>query len=367
MPAKDQTSSLLARQHVQFEDPFARFSQYANQQGQQIRADERYADEKLRRELERAQDVAFRERDAALREAAGQREADKFAREQLGDTRLQGMQSDISAGLQHGLLTQAQQKNIENKLGQFSEADIASGKAADIMAKQFSNILQAPTTAQQKLDLIRSYQTTGDGYDASKLLAYQQQLARPYEDQLSKEADQAFRLKLSDREQAAANARLNRQLSAEREKPTTLYKVDPSGNIVYTQARNNAELQALTSKGGWNLGGNIDRAPITKTTTPPPLFGASKEATNLNLDLFGSEDTAQARLVGQRLQNAYKLKPEEVGNILTQSVGRTYKSGGLDTYIDPDKLATALMNAGAAQTETGAKNIAKTLLASPNK
>lgn len=374
MPAKDQTASLLARQHVQFEDPFAKLTQYANQQGQQIRADEKYANDIL----QRAQDNAFREaeakrageqfnKDYALREATAGREADKYGREKLGDTRLQGMQSDISAGLQHGLLTQTQQKNIEDKVNSFSKEDIASGRVADIMTKQFQNVLKAPTTTQQKLDLVRGYQTTGDGYDASKLLAYQQQLARPYEDQLAKEGDQAFRLKLSDREQAAASARLSRQLAAEKDKPTTLYKVDASGNIVYTQARNNGELEALTTKGGWNLGGNIDRAPTSKVTTPPPLFGSSKEATALNLDLIGSGDTAQARLLGQRLQNAYKLKPEEVGNILAQSVGRTYKSAGLDTYIDPDKLATALMNAGAASSETGAKNIAKTLLASPNK
>lgn len=336
-----------------------------------IEEQKRYDAQQQQHNLERGQDVAFREaqakqaadqfnKDYLLRQATADRDAEKFGREKLGDTRLQGMQSDISAGLQHGLLSQEQQKNIENRVGKFSDADIASGRAADIMTKEFGNVLKAPQTAKDKLNLIRNYQTTGDGYDASKLLAYQQQLAKPYEDQIAKEEDQAFRLKLSDRDNAAAAARLAKQLAAEKEKPVTLYKTDAQGNIVYTQARSNAELQALTTKGGWNLGGNIDRAPVSKSTMPA-LFGSSKEATNLNLDLFGSGDTDKARLLGQRLQNAYKLKPDEVGNILSQSTG-----GFIDKSIDPDKLATALLNAGAASTMSGARNAAKTLLASPN-
>ena len=60
------------------------------------------------------------------------------------------------------------------------------------------------------------------------------------------------------------------------------------------------------------------------------------------------------------------IKPEQVNNILQQSIGRTYKSAGMDRYIDPDKLADALLNAGAASTKTGAINTAKTLLAEPN-
>lgn len=224
--------------------------------------------------------------------------------------------------------------------------------------KELYDTVKDPVTGQEVLRI------RGD-LDTAQQQALKESMLGNLDRRIDAEATRAQAAQLARESEAAANRRHKQSLAAasERSKPVTLYKADSKGNIVYTQARDNAELQALTAKGGWNLGGNIDRAPTVKEPSLPPLFGASKEAAGIDLDFFGSGDTEQARLLGQRLQNTFKFKPEQVGSILSQSTGRTTKSFGLDTYIDPDKLASALINAGAARNRADAEKAAKTLLA----
>lgn len=344
-----------------------------------IEEQKRYDAEQARHALERGQDVKFREDEA-------KRAADQFGKtfglQQSAEDRAKAEQAAKEATRQgYGAfgellarpnLTEAQASNI-NKMA-------ASGVTPDKLLKEVEKahaLNKGSLTQQRQLlleqspvkelyDVVKdpitgkeSVLTRGD-LDIAQQQAMKEQLLGNLDRRIEADANRAQQLQLHREAEAAANKRHRESLAAQNEKPVTLYKVDGQGNIVYTQARNDRELQALTTKGGWNLGGNIDRATIPKSNTPE-LFGASKEATNLNLDLFGSGDTQQARLLGQRLQNAYRLKPDQVSNILSQATG-----GLIDKSIDPDKLATALLNSGAATTKTGAMNAAKTLLTSPN-
>lgn len=347
-------------------------------------AQRRYEAEQARHVLERTQDVKFREDEAkrtadqfsktfGLQQSAEDRaKAEQAAKENtrqgygkfgellsqpnLTETQASRINEMAAKGIApEKLLKEVEKAHTLNKGSLTQQRQLLAEQAP---VRELYDVVRNPVTGEE------SVRTRGD-LDIAQQQAMKEQLLGNLDRRIEADANRAQQLQLHRESEAAANRRHKESLRAQTEKPVTLYKTDAQGNIVYTQARNNAELQALTTKGGWNLGGSIDRAPVSKSTIPE-LFGTSKESTGLDLDAFGTEDTQQARLLGQRLQNAYKLKPEQVNNILQQSIGRTYKSAGMDRYIDPDKLADALLNAGAASTKTGAINTAKTLLAEPN-
>lgn len=201
------------------------------------------------------------------------------------------------------------------------------------------DVVRDPVTGAETVRTRKDIDTTSQQDYKGKLL---DNLDRRIGDEAKLSQDMSLaklRMSFDEKENAKARAAARQ---ATKDRPIMMHIVDDKGNIAYQTVYDQGTAKALQAA-GWNLGGNIDRAPQPKDSKDSKLklFTASPEAVGFR-EKVGGWDVDKVNRVGQRLQNTLNTTPEETAAILDQAIDTTI----FDSELKEGRLRDVLYNMG---------------------
>lgn len=246
-----------------------------------------------------------------------------------GEQQLQALGQDVVTPEQANKILAAYNKNPKaNVQGMVNEA-VKAYNASPLLQKQMiqSSALATGVDAQGN-----NLQT-----DPTKLMAVRQGMVDDRNKQIADQLRMDHEWKMQNAREGRADARADKHV---------VYKVDAEGNIVYDTARGDELTSRL--KAGWQLGGNIDRAPVAKPTSFTSAIGSPILKTVG--EIVGSKDAMRANKLASKLQQLYPMRKDESAALIYDAVEkRTFG----DSDINGAKLQKTLVEALAPQRYNG--------------